>query len=91
MQTWPRNWGCAGEPPPIHHRGDPSRDHAQEEPHDAQKALEALRCSWEVVGVIAARAGLRRGACVAALVELAQAGEAQWTVKDGVRMWRMAK
>ena len=58
---------------------------------NAQKALEALRCSWEVVGVIAARAGLRRGACVAALVELAQAGEAQWTVKDGVRMWRMAK
>ena len=58
---------------------------------DAQKALEALRCSWEVVGVIAARAGLRRGVCVAALVELAQAGEAQWTVKAGVRMWRIAK
>ena len=55
---------------------------------DAQKAL---RCSWEVAGVVAARAELRRGVCVAALVELAQAGEAQWTVKAGVRMWRRAK
>ena len=58
---------------------------------DAQKALEALRCSWEVVGMVAACAGLRRGVCVAALVELARDGQAQWTVRAGVRMWRRAK
>lgn len=58
---------------------------------DAQAALEALRCSWEVVGVIAARAGLRRGVCVAALGELARDGQAQWTVRAGVKLWRLAK
>lgn len=42
---------------------------------DAQKALDALRCYWEVVGVVAGRAGLRRGVCVGALAELAQPGK----------------
>lgn len=58
---------------------------------DAQRALEALRCSWEVAGVVAARAGLPRGQCVVGLFLLARDGLAQYRKTSSVTVWRLVK
>lgn len=58
---------------------------------DAQRVLEVLRCSWEVAGVVAARAGLPRGQCVVGLFLLARDGKAQYRKAGSVTTWRRTK
>lgn len=58
---------------------------------DAQKTREALLDTWESVGTLERRTGLPRWQCVAALGRLADAGQAEWTVKAGVIFWRRAE
>lgn len=58
---------------------------------DAQRVLAGLRDSWEVAGVVAARAGLPRGQCVVGLFLLARDGKAQYRKTGSVTVWRMAR
>lgn len=58
---------------------------------DTQKTRETLRGTWESIGTLERRTGLPGWQCVAALGRLADAGQAEWTVKAGVIFWRMAK
>lgn len=58
---------------------------------DAQKALAGLRDSWEVAGVVAARAGLPRAQCVVGLFLLARDGMAQYRKTGSVTTWRRTK
>ena len=58
---------------------------------DAQTALAVLRDSWEVTGVVAARAGLPRGQCVVGLFLLARDGKAQYRKTGSVTVWRRAR
>lgn len=58
---------------------------------DAQKALAGLRDSWEVAGVVAARAGLPRAQCVVGLFLLARDGKAQYRKTGSVTTWRRTK
>lgn len=63
----------------------------REDAGTATKALAALRDSWEVAGVVAARAGLPRAQCVVGLFMLARDGKAQYRKASSVTVWRMVK
>ena len=63
----------------------------REDASTATKALAGLRGSWEVAGVVAARAGLPRAQCVVGLFLLARDGLAQYRKTGGVTTWRRVR
>lgn len=63
----------------------------REDASTATKALAGLCGSWEVAGVVAARAGLPRAQCVVGLFLLARDGKAQYRKAGSVTVWRLVK